>query len=129
MKPVIYDAVAALGRILLAAIFVYAGIEKIHGYAGTAHLMSAHGIPGALLPAVIALELGGGLALALGVLTRAVAAALAAFSVAAICIFLLPPANSLLAVLVFAEFAMVGGLCGYAANGAGRFAVDRLLFR
>lgn len=129
MKSGFYDLVAALGRLLLAAIFVHAGIEKIGNYAQTAQLMSAHGVPGALLPAVIALELGGGVALALGLLTRLVAAALAVFSAAAICIFLLPPANQTMTIVAFAELAMIGGLCGYVANGAGRFGLDRVLFR
>jgi len=43
------------GRILLASIFVLSGFTKIAGYAGTQGYMEAMGVPGALLPLVIAL--------------------------------------------------------------------------
>ena len=126
MNNSFYDASALLGRVLIAAIFIYAGIGKILGYAPTAQLMNAHHVSGHLLPAVIVLELGGGLALAFGLLTRLVAAILAVYSVAAIAIFLLPPANQLMTILVLAETGMIGGLLSYVASGAGRFSVDRL---
>ncbi len=55
-----------IGRILLAHIFLLAGISKIGGYAATQGWMEAMGVSGTLLPFVIALEIGGGLALILG---------------------------------------------------------------
>lgn len=68
-----------VGRIGLAFIFVMAGYSKIGGYEGTAGYMDSMGVPGALLPLVILLELGGGLAIIVGFLTKPVALALAAF--------------------------------------------------
>ena len=44
------------GRILLALIFVMAGLNKIGGYEGTQGYMESAGVPGALLPLVILLE-------------------------------------------------------------------------
>lgn len=129
MKSGFFDAIALLGRILLAALFIYGSIGKISNYPQTAQLMSSHGIPGALLPAVIALELGGGLALVIGFLTRLVAAALAVFSAAAILIFIVPPANPVMTIVALAETAMIGGLLGLVAAGAGRISADRWLFR
>jgi len=76
-----------LGRIGLALIFIVAGWGKISGYEGTQQYMQAMGVPGALLPLVILLELGGGLAIATGFLTRWVAIALAVFSVVTAFIF------------------------------------------
>lgn len=112
----------AVGRVLLAVPFVYAGLFKIEHYSQTGALMRAHGVPPVLLPLVIALEVGGGVALGLGGLTRLTAGALAVFSVAAISIFLLPdPTATTLAVV---EFAMVGGLCAFVAHGGGRFSLD-----
>jgi hypothetical protein len=56
-----------LGRILLAHIFILAGINKLGaGYSGTQAYMESMGVPGALLPVVITLEIAGGLALAVG---------------------------------------------------------------
>src|SRR5687768_14586829 len=66
------NAIATLaGRFGLAALFVLAGLGKLGaGYAGTQAYMEATGVPGALLPLVILAEIGGGLALAAGLLTR-----------------------------------------------------------
>lgn len=74
-------------RLLLAQVFLIAGLTKITGYADTQGYMEAMGIPGALLPLVILLEAGGGLAIILGWQTRLVAATLALFSLAAAVIF------------------------------------------
>ncbi|MDE2090308.1 MAG: DoxX family protein [Gammaproteobacteria bacterium] len=129
MKNGLYDSLAFVGRVLVAAIFIYGGISKITGYVQIAELMDAHHVSSHLLPLVIALEFLGGLALVFGVLTRLVAALLAVYSVAAIVIFLLPPANHLMLILVLAETGMLGGLLSYVATGAGRFSVDRIWFK
>ena len=63
------------GRLLLAHIFILSGYGKIAGYAATQSYMAAKGVPGELLPLVILLELGGGLAIVAGFLTRWVALA------------------------------------------------------
>ena len=129
MKIGWHDVLALLGRLLVTAIFVYGGIAKSMQYPQFAQLMNAHHVSGHLLPLVIALELGGGVALVLGLLTRLVSAVLAAYSIAAIAIFLLPPANNVLLILVLAELGMIGGLVSYIAFGAGRLSVDRILFK
>ena len=51
-------AIELLGRILLGHIFLLAGVSKLgEAYAGTAGYMESMGVPGGLLPVVIALEL------------------------------------------------------------------------
>ncbi|MCA8896956.1 MAG: DoxX family membrane protein, partial [Amphiplicatus sp.] len=47
---------APLGRAMLGSLFLISGVSKIGGYAATQGYMEAMGVPGALLPAVIALE-------------------------------------------------------------------------
>jgi putative oxidoreductase len=59
-----------IGRVVLSIIFIQAGWSKIFGYAGTVEHMNAAGVPGALLPLVILVELGGGLLVVLGLVTR-----------------------------------------------------------
>jgi len=59
-----------IGRVLLAAIFVQGGYSKITGYVDTIDYMEQHGVSGALLPHVILTELGGGLFVLTGFLTR-----------------------------------------------------------
>lgn len=51
-------------------LFITAGWGKITGYAGTQQYMEAMGVPGFMLPLVILLEFGGGLAILFGFLTR-----------------------------------------------------------
>ena len=57
------------GRVLLAAIFLISGLGKISAYAATAAYMTAVGVPGALLPAVIATEVLGAIAIVVGTKT------------------------------------------------------------
>ena len=69
------NAVALVGRILLAAIFIISGFLKIGGFAGTAGYMASKGLPmpQVLLVLTIALELGGGILIAIGFKARWVA--------------------------------------------------------
>src|SRR6185369_15272858 len=73
----------AIGRVLLATIFIFSGIGKLLAPAATIGYIASVGLPAAplALAAAIALELGGGLMLAIGIQTRLVAALLAAFSI------------------------------------------------
>ena len=104
------------GRILLAQLFLMAGLNKITAYAGTQGYMEAMGVPGALLPLVIALEVGGALALILGWQTRLTAFALAGFSVAAAVIFHANLADQMQMILFMKNFAIAGGLLIVAAQ-------------
>ncbi|HAH13327.1 MAG TPA: hypothetical protein DCL47_07665, partial [Pantoea agglomerans] len=64
------DVGLLLARILMPILFITAGWGKITGYAGTQQYMEAMGVPGFMLPLVILLEFGGGLAILFGFLTR-----------------------------------------------------------
>ena len=83
----IQSIAAPAGRILLALMFVTSGFSKISGYAATQGYMEAMGVPGALLPLVIAVELLGGLAVMLGWHTRIAAFLLAGFSLLSALLF------------------------------------------
>ncbi|MCK5446138.1 MAG: DoxX family protein, partial [Rhodospirillaceae bacterium] len=78
---------APMGRILIGMLFVMAGVMKISGYAGTQGYMEAMGVPGMLLPLVILLEVGGGMAVIVGYKTRIAAFLLAGFSLLAAILF------------------------------------------
>jgi putative oxidoreductase len=114
----------AVGRVLLGALFILEGWSKVRGYQAAAAYMDGYGVPGVLLPAVIALEVGGGLMLALGWHTRLAAAALAGFCIAAAALF----HNQLLDrshLLHFEkDLAIAGGLLVLAIAGAGRWSAD-----
>lgn len=116
-------------RIGLSALFIIAGIGKFGAYAGTQQYMEAMGVPGALLPLVIALELGGGLAILFGGFTRAVAAALAAFSIASGVLFHFDLADANQMTQLWKNLAIAGGFLMLLAHGPGRFSVDAWLAR
>ena len=75
------------GRVLISAIFLVAGLNKVTGYAGTQAYMESMGVPGALLPLVIVLEVFGAIAIIAGWRTRLVAFLLAGFSVVSALLF------------------------------------------
>ena len=77
---------------------------------GTQGYMDAMGVPGALLPLVIALEVGGAVALILGWQTRLTALALAGFSVVAAVIFHANLGDQMQMILFMKNFAIAGGL-------------------
>lgn len=113
------------GRVLMSAIFITAGYGKITAYAATQGYMESMGVPGALLPLVIALELGGGLALLLGCQVRLAALALAGFSVASALLFHLDFADQMQSIMFMKNLALAGGLLYVTAAGAGALALAR----
>jgi putative oxidoreductase len=118
--------ILAAGRVLIAAIFIVSGWGKIGGYAGTQGYMQSMGVPGALLPLVIALELGGGIAIVLGLLTRLAALGLAVFSIASALIFH-AAADPMQQIMFMKNLAMAGGFLFLVACGAGRISLDALI--
>lgn len=117
-----YSSVVA--RILLAHIFILAGMNKIMGYAGTQGYMEMMGVPGMLLPLVIILELGGGLALVAGWQARWAAYALAGFSVISALIFHNNLADQVQMIMFMKNLAIAGGLLLIAEHGAGAYSLD-----
>lgn len=113
-----------LGRFGLSLIFLISGWGKLAGYAATQGYMESVGVPGALLPLVIALELAGGLAILAGAFTRWFALGLAAFSIASALIFHFDLADQVQAIMFWKNFAIAGGFLMLAANGAGALSMD-----
>ena len=112
------------GRLLLAQLFVLSGISKITGYAAMQGYLAAKGLPGSLLPLVILLELGGGLALVIGFQTRWVALALAEFSDATGLLYHLVPGDQMQMIMFMKNLSIAGGLLVVAQTGATGFAID-----
>ncbi len=121
------DMALLVGRVLLALMFVMAGWSKIGGYAGTQGYMEAMGVPGFMLPLVILLELGGGLAVVLGLFTRSIAVLLAGFTLMAAFIFHYQPAEQMQMLMFMKNVSVAGGFLALAAAGAGAFSVDARL--
>ncbi|HTT12487.1 MAG TPA: DoxX family protein [Burkholderiaceae bacterium] len=113
------------GRVFLAAIFLLSGIGKIGSYAGTAAYMASVGVPGALLPLVIATEVLGGLAIVIGWKTRVVAFLLAGFTLLAALIFHSKMGDQIQMIMFMKNIAIAGGFLLLVANGPGRWSLDR----
>jgi putative oxidoreductase len=120
-----------LARILLAAIFISAGLSKLSGFDGTVGYIASKGLP---LPAVlaaltIALEVLGGIAVVIGYKARIAGFLLAGFSVLAAIIFhnfwAVPADQAYIQNIMFMKnLSMAGGLLLLTVFGAGGFSID-----
>lgn len=128
MNTNLQNTTTLAGRILLASIFLAAGIGKLGaGYAGTQAYMASQGVPGALLPLVIALEIGGAALIIAGAWTRLAALALAGFTLAAAALFHANFAEPMQQILFLKNVAIAGGFLMLVAFGAGAWSVDARL--
>ncbi len=115
-----------VARIFLGLIFVMAGFSKLGaGYAGTAGYMDSMGVPGALLPLVIATEIAGGLMIILGFKIKWAAFALAGFTLLAGIIFHSNFADQMQSILFMKNLAISGGLLLLVNHGAGELSLDK----
>lgn len=114
-----------VGRIMLAHIFLLAGINKIAGYAGTQGYMESMGVPGGLLPLVILVEVVGGLALIVGWQTKWASLALAGFTLLAGFLFHFSPGDQMQSIMLMKNISISGGLLVLAAYGPGAFSLDK----
>ena len=112
------------GRVLLATLFLVAGLGKISGYAVTAGYMTVAGLPSVLLPAVIATEVLGAIAIVAGWQTRITAFLLAGLTVLSALFFHNDFGDQAQSVMFLKNVSIAGGFLLLVANGAGRFSVD-----
>ena len=131
MLDSIKSPVVVVGRVLLALMFVLAGLSKFGSLAGTAGYMASAGLPGstALAALVGAFEVVAGLALAVGFQARWAALALALFTLLAAVLFHqywnAPAGQAMVQQLMFMKnLAIAGGMFVVAALGAGPASVD-----
>jgi len=115
---------APVGRLLLALIFIMAGLNKIPNYAQTAGWMDSMGVPGVLLPLVILLEVGAGLAILVGWKTRWAALALSGFCILSAIIFHSNFAVQAEMISFMKNLAIAGGLLFVFLHGAGSYSLD-----
>ena len=108
------------GRALVALLFILAGVVKVLNPAPFLEHMAQFGVPTFLLPAVIALELGAGLATLIGWRVRDAAGALAIFCVMTAAIFHHQLGINAERTLFFKDLAIAGGLFVMAAGAAAR---------
>ncbi|MBS0448517.1 MAG: DoxX family protein [Proteobacteria bacterium] len=122
---------ALVGRVLLALMFVLAGLSKLTGFGGTVGYIASQGlpVPSLLTAASIVLELGGGIALMLGWQARGVALAMGLFTLVVSFIFhpfwAVPAEQHMVVQLLFMKnISVAGGMFLVAALGAGPLSLD-----
>jgi putative oxidoreductase len=113
------------GRTVLASLFLLAGLSKLGAYSATAAYMQSAGVPAALLPVVIATELGGALAIILGWRTRAAAILLGGFSLLTAFIFHSNFADQTQMIMFLKNVSIAGGFLLLVVHGAGPLSLDR----
>ena len=123
------NATELTGRSLLALLFLLSGLGKLGAYSATAAYMSSQGVPGALLPLVIATELLGAVAIVLGWKTSIVAVLLAGFSILTALTFHNNLADQTQLIMFFKNISIAGGFLLLAVNGAGALSLDARISR
>ena len=131
MSTSLQNPLVLASRLLLAALFLPAGIGKLTGFAGTVGYISSVGLPLPTVAAAVAaaVEVLGSLALIFGFGTRFAALALAFFTLVASFFFhaywSLPAGQQMMQQLMFFKnVGVVGGLLALAAFGAGGWSQD-----
>ena len=119
------NATELAGRVLLASLFLLAGLSKLGASGATTAYMSSAGVPGALLPVVIATEVLGALVIILGWKTRVAATLLAGFSLLTALAFHNNFADQVQMIMFLKNVSIAGGFLLLVANGAGPLSLDR----
>jgi len=125
------NALNLMGRILLAALFLPAGLSKLSGFEGTVGYIASVGLPFASVAAAaaIAVEILGSVALLVGSQTRVAAAVLAVFTIVASFFFhafwaAAPEQAFMQQLLFFKNIGVIGGLLLLVSSGAGAWSLD-----
>ena len=115
-----------IGRILLSAIFLMSGLNKITNFGGTEKYMAAVGMPltKLFLISAIILEVIGGLSILLGYKAKWGAWALVIFLIPATLIFHSNFSDQIQMIMLMKNLAMIGGLLMVANFGAGAISLD-----
>jgi putative oxidoreductase len=108
-----------VSRVLLALVFVVAGIGKITGFSGAVGYIASAGVPMPEVMAVIAIifELGGGVALLFGYHSRIAAKVLIIFTLVATLIFHTDFSDQMQQVQFLKNLAVIGGLLQIYVHG------------
>ncbi len=128
-SQMVSDTLLLLARLSLSALFLVEGIAKLNAWGPSLAYMQKLSVPGELLPAAVALELGAGAAVLLGWRTSFAALALAGFSIAAAVLFHNRLSDHGQALHFWKDIAIAGGFLALAVSGGGRWSLDGLVQR
>lgn len=125
------DLLALVGRIALAALFVWSGFGKIGDFASTAAYIASKGLPfpEVLTAITIFVEFALGLAIVVGFKARVSALLIALWLIPTTLLFhnfwAMPPDKVMMQTISFMKnVAVFGGMLLLMAFGAGRYSID-----
>ena len=115
-----------LGRILIAALFLPEGFEKLTHYQGTVAFTQQHNLPAPAIAVGLAIlvELGAALLVLVGYKTRIAAFAIAVFCIVTAVAFHADFGDPMEKINFFKDIAIAGGLLQMVYFGAGPFSID-----
>ncbi len=123
-KEMINNASTLVGRALIAIVFIMSGYSKIGGYEGTQGYMESVGVPGFLLPVVIAVELLAGIAVLVGYQTKIAALLLGGFTFLTAVIFHSDFGQQMQMILFMKNLAISGAFLLLFVHGPGQWAIN-----
>jgi putative oxidoreductase len=127
MKTGSMDWIGLLGRVLMSAIFIQAGILKATAPAATMAIFAKDGlpVPGAAYAVALLVEIGGGILFLVGWRARLMALILGAWCIATAMVAHYHPENRDQMIHFMKNVCMAGGFLQVVAFGAGRLSLDR----
>jgi len=128
-RPRLADLILLLGRLLLSLIFLHEGASLIADITATLAAFEKLGLPALVTFGVIALQLGAGLSIATGFLSRLGAVALGLFCLATAFLFHTNLASQNELLHFEKDLAIAGGMFVLAVSGAGSVSIDSLVKR
>ena len=114
---------SVIARLLAVGLFFASGLDKLMHYPDNVALMAEHHVPRFFLPLVILLEVGGGVAIMFGFLTRFTSVFIAIFSILAGILFYQGFSHEHLMVWL-KNASCAAGFILLALHGPGRFSLD-----
>lgn len=120
------NAVLLVARILLAIIFIMAGLQKFGSIGGTAGYIASVGLPASTLLAWLAaiFETVAGIAILVGFQTRNISYLLALFCVFTGFVFHFQPEDQIQMIMFMKNLAIAGGFLALSVAGPGSISVD-----
>ena len=114
-----------IGRIMISAIFLFSGINKILNYDGTVGWMEGYGIPGILLIPAIIIEIIFPIFIIVGYQTRIAAGGLLLFSLLTAFIFHFDFGNQMQVIAFLKNIGLAGGMLFLIINGTKDFSFEK----
>ena len=118
------DLAHPFARILMAFVFIMAGVGKLGNVEGFGQYMASGGIPAFLAWPAVLFEIFAGLALLVGFMTRPVALALAMFCLITALLYHMQPEDQLQMAIFVKNIGLAGGYLMFFVYGAGKYSLD-----